>query len=141
MTTSYWDKTGKNQKEYDALWDKLVPAEGEADTIEGELIRCIGRLFYEYCNNGNCNAATLQEVESYWNSGYDDEEEDEYDEELEIDPYYEEMIDMLESNIGSIQGIIELILDPSKHYNYSYTQKELDVYNDVVDRVLDHIRK
>lgn len=46
---------GRYQKEYDKLWDALVPQSGQADTIQGELIRAIGRLTSEYERNGNAN--------------------------------------------------------------------------------------
>jgi len=49
---SYW-------KEYLFLYEKLVPESGVSKTINGEAIRIISRLIYEYYNNGNCN---LQEV-------------------------------------------------------------------------------
>ena len=59
---SYWDSNGAYQKEYDELYDKLVPPQGDSETIHGELIRCASRFFYEYCNNGNCNAVDIETV-------------------------------------------------------------------------------
>ena len=53
LGNSYWDNTGYYQDIYDRLYDNLVPSNGDADTIHGELIRCIGRLYYDFCNNGN----------------------------------------------------------------------------------------
>lgn len=41
---------------FDALWDKHVPTSGEADTDYGEAIRAVGRLEYDYYNNGYMNA-------------------------------------------------------------------------------------
>ncbi|MGB7934765.1 MAG: hypothetical protein WCH04_21590 [Gammaproteobacteria bacterium] len=32
-------------KTYYQLWDKLVPSSGEAETVQGEMVRCIGRLY------------------------------------------------------------------------------------------------
>ena len=52
---SYWNKNGAYQTEYNELYSKLVPDSGEADTIQGELIRSASRLTYDYYNNGNCN--------------------------------------------------------------------------------------
>lgn len=46
---------GRYHKEYGALWDKLVPKEGQADTIQGELVRAIGKLSDEFYRNGNIN--------------------------------------------------------------------------------------
>lgn len=55
LKNCYCDGNGKFQKEYDELNDKLVPAMGKCDTLEGELLRAIDRIYYDYYNNGNCN--------------------------------------------------------------------------------------
>lgn len=34
------------------LWEKLVPKEGEAETIQGEMVRAIGRIQDDYYRNG-----------------------------------------------------------------------------------------
>ena len=96
--TSFWDGNHPQQDEYQNLWDTLVPGSGEADTVEGEAIRAVGRLFYEYCNNGNCNAAERSyeteyetchscqgsgTVEEY--TGEEDEDGDEIYEDVECD--------------------------------------------------------
>lgn len=57
----YADGKGKYQSEFNNLWEKLVPLKGVAHTIEGELIRSIGRIARESYVNGCCN----------WNSEYD----------------------------------------------------------------------
>ena len=51
----YADGLGQYQNEYDALWQSLVPKSGQADTLQGELVRLIGRLASEYYRNGNMN--------------------------------------------------------------------------------------
>ena len=51
----YADGSGQYQSEYDALWQSLVPKSGRAATLQGELVRLIGRLASEYCRNGNMN--------------------------------------------------------------------------------------
>ena len=40
---------------YSQLWDELVPPSGRSDSLQGELIRCIGRLSDEAFRNGNIN--------------------------------------------------------------------------------------
>lgn len=35
------------------LFDKLVPSSGQADTIEGEMVRAINRIWYRYENDGD----------------------------------------------------------------------------------------
>jgi len=56
---SYWNENGAYQKEYDELYEKLVPIRGEADTVHGEMIRAVSRISYDYFNNGNCNIVTI----------------------------------------------------------------------------------
>lgn len=51
---------GRYQDEYRQLWSKLVPESGAAKTLQGEVVRVIGRLASEYYHNGNMN----------WDSGY-----------------------------------------------------------------------
>ncbi|WLI91379.1 hypothetical protein Q4S45_09740 [Massilia sp. R2A-15] len=38
-----------------AIWDNYVPDSGQADTVQGELIRAVGRLRQEAMRNGNGN--------------------------------------------------------------------------------------
>lgn len=46
---------GRYQDEYGELWDRLVPESGKAETVQGEVVRLIGRLAVEYYRNGNMN--------------------------------------------------------------------------------------
>ena len=43
------------KKEHERLWAALVPNNGQADTLQGELIRIIGTLTDEAYRNGNVN--------------------------------------------------------------------------------------
>jgi hypothetical protein len=63
-----WDGNHPRQAEWDALWDKHVPASGEADTPYGEAIRALGRLQYEYYNNGFCNALEDGRITDFYQS-------------------------------------------------------------------------
>lgn len=56
----YSKNKGRYEKEYRELWDSLVPQSGQANTIQGELVRVIGRLASECYRNGNAN----------WNRGF-----------------------------------------------------------------------
>lgn len=53
---SYWNESGANQELMKRLTDKFVEFKGCSKNLNGEVIRAINRLYYEYCNNGNCNA-------------------------------------------------------------------------------------
>lgn len=46
---------GLYQKEYDTLFDLLVPRSGEAESIQGELVRAIRKLESDYYRNGSAN--------------------------------------------------------------------------------------
>lgn len=59
--TLYPVGSGRYQDEYRQLWGKLVPESGKAETVQGEVVRVIGRLASEYYRNGNMN----------WDDGYD----------------------------------------------------------------------
>ena len=50
---SYWENTGKYQQWYDYLYKELVPASGNADTAEGELLRAVSKAMYRYYNDGD----------------------------------------------------------------------------------------
>lgn len=43
------------KKEQSRLWDALVPKQGQADTLQGELLRIAGKLTDEAFRNGNMN--------------------------------------------------------------------------------------
>src|SRR5690242_13899856 len=43
----------------DKLFNKLVPFEGKADTVEGETLRALNKIIYRYYNDGD-----------YWYTGY-----------------------------------------------------------------------
>lgn len=51
----YYDGKGRYQEECGELWRQLVPASGQADTVQGELIRVITKLEDECLRNGNGN--------------------------------------------------------------------------------------
>lgn len=86
---SYWNETGAYEKETNELWSQLVPAQGKAPTVNGELIRIAHRLYHEYFNNGNGNARWETLVNDY--SWRDEDEEDEYS--YSVDEYWQKMID------------------------------------------------
>lgn len=63
---SYWNHHGAYQEQYEILTAKMVPFRGASSSVHGELLRGVGRLFYEYCNNGNCNALTEEGINPYY---------------------------------------------------------------------------
>ena len=49
----YWSGVGEYQDAYGDLYDQLVPGEGKADTVEGELLRAVGKIIYRHGNDGD----------------------------------------------------------------------------------------
>ena len=43
------------KEEFQSFWDLLVPPEGKAETVQGEVIRIAGRIEYEFLDNGCIN--------------------------------------------------------------------------------------
>jgi hypothetical protein len=46
---------------FEELWSQLVPGSGQADTVQGELIRAVGKMRDELLRNGYAN----------WDGGYE----------------------------------------------------------------------
>jgi hypothetical protein len=156
---SYWSETGAYQKEYDSLWKELVPSKGDAYTIHGELIRCVSRLYYDYCNNGNGNVLDLKMqtchncegcgYEEVYNSHAEDEEPEmedcyacdgtgEVQDEVYITEYYKQMIDFLSNYMldrTPIANLQDYLLN-SKHGRCKFDDKEYDIYNKLTDAVI-----
>jgi len=162
---SYWNETGAYQKEYDQLWKDLVPSSGEANTIDGELIRCAGRLLYDYCNNGNCNAVDYTtETEHYtcsccngrghvYEYDEDDNEEEvicdecygdgEIEEQVDgdkfITDYYKDMLKFLYDNLNDKKPVVELekfMLGTLGYSSYKFEDDEMKYYNNLIDTVV-----
>jgi len=159
---SYWSESGAYQEEHDRLWAELVPPSGSCDTIHGELIRATSRLFYEFCNNGNCNAIEVEMGrcsscggDGQVDSGYDgDDEEDTYEDcswcdgsgeeegDTIITPFYASFLDLIEEHVPTapVQELRDFMEDNSRGYsNYKFDDTEMGVYNALTDAVIYHI--
>lgn len=123
MGKSYWDGNGAYSKEYGDLWNNLVPDKGSAKTINGELVRAIGRLNYEYYNNGNCNACEEDEDGEYCISGY-----------------YDRFLDLIEDTLGTecvsalCNNVRKIIL--RAYRSKSYFNNNMEQYNLLGDIVI-----
>lgn len=71
---TYWSDNGKFQAEYDRLRAKLVPDEGKAETLRGELLRCLGNIYYDCYNNGGWNLEMKHFKKQIWTIGDAEEE-------------------------------------------------------------------
>jgi len=146
---SYWDESGAYQKEYKELYDKLVPSSGSSETLHGELIRAISRLFWDYCNNGNCNAAEAKYKEMEYTcydcggSGVYTEEEIE---EVEITPFYGKFLDLIQNSlekefdandvyeiVSTVEEIIKISVEDG---GVNYGKENMAAYNKLSDYVI-----
>lgn len=117
---SYWEENGAYNAEFSKLTKDLMPSEGCGATLTAEIVRAANRLYYEFCNNGNCNACEIHDGDEVevecpccHGEGYlDDEQEvicDEcdgmgviYEEgeiEIEIADFYANFIDLIETTL------------------------------------------
>jgi hypothetical protein len=53
--SKYWNNQGRFNAEWEALGVKLMPAMGPAESIGGEMVRAVNKLYYDAFNNGFCN--------------------------------------------------------------------------------------
>lgn len=154
---SYWGLNGAYQVEMDFHYDKLVPSVGYAPTIHGEMIRSVSRLFYDYCNNGNCNAVDMRMEECHqcggwgYEESYNDDEEQETEDchwcdgsgqdegERFITEYYQEMLDFLGEFLTEkicLEKLEHFMLNGAGYAKYKFDEQEMDVYNKVADAVM-----
>lgn len=151
----YWDGKGKYQEAYDRIWKNKVPAKGESDIQYVEAVRCMGRLIYEYCNNGNCNAmdARTRYCDHCDGTGYEDMNCDE-DEEQEVEncyecdgecyvvdeyivsDYYDECLQKIADYTKEYKLIQQVKDTITKRSKYTFSPRERAPYNLLCDAVV-----
>ena len=162
---SYWDNSGIYQKEYDELYAKHVPTSGMCKTTHGELVRAVGRLSYEYCNNGNMNAAeTDYEIEETTcmrcrGTGYVEEDEEcedcygcgsiseEVEAETTVSKFYQGFLDLIHEEVKtthpeitlSILAVTALITGGMRHSNNYFCDEYMNSYNSLIDFTIHHV--
>jgi hypothetical protein len=145
--SSYWNKEGAYQTQYDVLYAKLVPDMGAADSVNGELIRGISRLSYDYFNNGNCNVRREIPIhkETYFGGDNEEDEYDSFDEseeyDYDIDPYYQKFLDLIDENIPSSRHIMKEVVDIilGEHDSGMFSNTNISKYSAMVDEVMYYI--
>ena len=148
---SYWNREGAYDKEYQEMYDRLVPSSGSSETLFGELIRAISRLSYDYYNNGNCNAADVSYTEE---EGYEDEEtgewivEREEEQEVSISEFYKNFIDLIGDTLErsddpnlkgfnrTLKEVEEIIIDNGYGYRNLYKPEDEAIYSKMCDYVM-----
>lgn len=154
----YSNSNGKYQEQYDKLYKELVPIEGQAETLNGELIRAISRLFYEYYNNGNCNAQKCidkhescshcngdgedEDGEECTECGGSGEEDDDYD--IEISDYYQDYLGVIRKHIPAAKvGLNEIekiiVTEFGNNNREQFSEKRMSSYNGVINVVMEYV--
>ena len=87
----YWNDEGAYNEEYKRLHEEMVPHSGRSESYQGEVIRAVSRMYYEYYNNGNCNACQEIPSKPYWEM--EDEDDMEYD--TVVSDFYQGFIDII----------------------------------------------
>jgi hypothetical protein len=106
----YLEEAGK-------IWKSFVPKSGQAETVQGELLRAVEKLRDEAARNGNAN----------WDKGF------------------EILLDYLESRLldnhvfsKERQAEIRRILERLKDFDNPYLED--DLYDELADRVVDYYK-
>lgn len=147
LNQHYWNNEGAQQKEMDRLTEKFMPAKGCAENFTGEVVRAINRLYYEFCNNGNCNARDCKITPGEWiecsHCGGDGYTEEEYDGEVYEEEcpacggeggYFEE--DEEEYCLNEFFGnFIKLI---HQYFEQKNCKEGIEVINDIQRVIEDH---
>lgn len=131
---SYWNGTGANQSSFEDMTNKLMPLRGSANSLLGEAVRAANRLYYEYMNNGNCNAVDER---------YYDEDECDY----EMNDFYVNFINIiihtfekylngenLEHAIGVMKRIGDIILSQEEIF-CEVNEVNVNTYDMMIDYV------
>ena len=154
IDSSYWSETGVYQKEYNELYKKHIPNSGSCISLNGELIRAISRLTYEYYNNGNCNA-----YESHWeNEDHkcwcgDDEDcvdcdgtgwiTEEVETESEVNEFYNKFLQLIKDNVPNIADDVdcvrEIILENMYSSPNQFTASVEQKYTILCDKVIYYV--
>ncbi|WLD92874.1 hypothetical protein [Alkalihalobacillus sp. AL-G] len=101
-------------EEAKTIWKKYVPKSGQADTVEGELLRAIEKLRYEAQNNENGN----------WDEGFD--------------RFCTNLWETLNDNSTFNKAVLqEIKADIDILYNYQQPYLEDDLYDRITDRVIE----
>ena len=136
---SYWNGQGAYKKELDVL-NEQMPAEGSAETLNGELVRAANRLYWDYCNNGNGNAVDIK-YESDWTYGDDDDEHEVRSWNPFFEKFYRLILDTLEkvknefdwnAFIKNMRTLEQMIVE----YEPGFEDKDMAVYDYMMDAVV-----
>lgn len=100
----------------------LVPPNGKAETKDGELLRVVSNLYYEYYNNGNCNLTNSDG---------------------ELTDLAIEYLTVIDNELGTDveDSLYEIITGYYLNSEAKYSQKNKDMYEDMVNLAIEKILK
>tara|TARA_Y100001938_G_scaffold16919_1_gene20903 strand:- start:35 stop:559 length:525 start_codon:yes stop_codon:yes gene_type:complete len=155
---TYWGGNGKYQTEYDYLYDTLVPPQDCAITLEGELLRQVSNLAYDYYNNGNCNMSLREtdycydcDGDGYVEMGYEIDGGDvvetcyECDGDGNVDGDWvltercQDILDLIKESIPYSKSLIDGARMSLMSSNYSYDHLGNKPYELLIDKVVEFV--
>ncbi|MDU9693841.1 hypothetical protein O0Q50_21925 [Priestia aryabhattai] len=96
------------------IWQSYVPPSGQADTVEGELLRAVEKLRYEAHNNGNGN----------WDEGFK--------------MFCNYLLETLANDKAfNLEAQTELATDIKRLLDFDYPYLEDDLYDRIADRIVE----
>lgn len=162
---SYWNDKGIYQAEFDELTKDLMPREGSADNLHGELIRGLNRLYHDWCNNGNGNARDTEYKEERHTchncqgngtvTGYEEDEEGEEveveedcdscdgggeeieeSEDYSINPFYDNFLNLIKSVVPDTKSCIVEVKELILSNNDDFSDIQYSYYDELCDRTI-----
>jgi len=139
MEKTYWNNNGKYQRINDVFWDILVPSMGQAETEQGEALRIVSKIYYDYYNNSCYNLVYKNlwhelengEYEEYWN--------------FKIKEDYEKQIEYLleylgdKIALGETPELIEMIENECSNPSRSESKKFIEYLENLVNRTIEKV--
>ncbi|MFB8424716.1 hypothetical protein ACFC4S_22140 [Priestia megaterium] len=96
------------------IWQSYVPASGQSDTVEGELLRAVEKLRYEAHSNGNGN----------WDEGFK--------------MFCNYLLETLTNDKAfNLEAQAELAADIKRLLDFDYPYLEDDLYDRIADRIVE----
>lgn len=167
--STYFNGEGAYQKEMDEMWERLVPMSGMASTLNGELVRAVSRLNYEFFTNGNLNACEqhFHDEEEvccccHGTGSIEDEDEDgnptevdcpecggsgyfveEVEDECTLSAMFGNFLLLIEECVPEAEAEVEMVRDIILSNLYAsrnqFCERNETAYNDLMDAVAFHV--
>src|SRR5690348_5721274 len=99
------------------IWNEQVPSQGQAETVQGELLRCVEKLRWEAQTNGNVN----------------------WDDQFELlAAFIEKTLEA--SGVFDAEAMSEILADIARLRDYEMPEASDDPYDRLSDRVVEYSR-